>query len=69
MRFTPLLRMRWTRVISEAEKLVGYTGSSSSLQYILTDEMAQLALNVRKLMNTKHPLVKTAKSVLITLIQ
>lgn len=61
MNLTNILRMRWSRIISEAEKLVGYTNSFMSLQDVLTDEMAQVALSFRKLMNTKHPLFKTAK--------
>uniref|UniRef100_A0A915HMC2 Uncharacterized protein n=1 Tax=Romanomermis culicivorax TaxID=13658 RepID=A0A915HMC2_ROMCU len=63
MRITSIFRLQpqWNRAIADAEKLVGYTGSFLSLQCLLTDEMAQLALNARKLFSRQqHPLFKTA---------
>lgn len=56
-----LQRAGWTRIVSEAEKLVGYSGSYLSAQHLLSDEIAQVALNVRKLISSGHPLLKTAK--------
>jgi len=40
---------------------VGYSGSYLSAQHLLSDEIAQVALNVRKLISSGHPLLKTAK--------
>lgn len=65
MKITSIFRLQpqWNRAIADAEKLVGYTGSFLSLQCLLTDEMAQLALNARKLFSRQqHPLFKTART-------
>lgn len=56
-----LQKAGWNRIVSEAEKLVGYSGSYLSAQHLLSDEIAQVALNVRKLISSGHPLLKTAK--------
>lgn len=51
----------WKRAVSEAEKIVGYPTSFMSLRCLLSDELANVALQVRKLVGTRHPLLKTAR--------
>ena len=51
----------WNRVVSEAEKIVGYPTSFLSLRWLLSDEIANVALHLRKLVGSNHPLLKTAK--------
>ncbi|XP_051881181.1 decaprenyl-diphosphate synthase subunit 2 isoform X2 [Pristis pectinata] len=51
----------WTKVVSEAEKIVGYPTSFMSLRCLLSDELSNIALHVRKLFGTKHPLISTAR--------
>ena len=52
---------QWTKAVSEAEKIVGYPTSFMSLRCLLSDEMANVAVQIRKLVGTKHPLLKTAR--------
>ncbi|XP_022082064.1 decaprenyl-diphosphate synthase subunit 2-like [Acanthaster planci] len=52
----------WARAIAEAEKIVGYPTSFLSLRCLLSDELSNVAMQVRKLVGTKHPLVKTARN-------
>ncbi|RUS86164.1 hypothetical protein EGW08_006058 [Elysia chlorotica] len=47
--------------VSDAEKIVGYPTSFLSLRCLLSDEMSNVALHMRKLVGTKHPLLKTAR--------
>lgn len=51
----------WNRALSEAEKIVGYQNSYLSLRYLLSDEIANLAFHMRKLIGSTHPLVATGK--------
>lgn len=51
----------WNRAVSEAEKIVGYPTSFLTLRWLLSDEIANVALNLRKLVGSNHPLLKTAK--------
>lgn len=51
----------WNRVVNEAEKIVGYPTSFLSLRWLLSDEITNVALHLRKLVGTNHPLLKTAK--------
>jgi decaprenyl-diphosphate synthase subunit 2 len=51
----------WNRAVSEAEKIVGYQTSYLSLRYLLSDEITNLALHMRKLVGSSHPLVSTGK--------
>lgn len=51
----------WNKVVSEAEKIVGYPTSFLNLRWLLSDEIANVALHLRKLVGTDHPLLKTAK--------
>ncbi|GAB1866146.1 Decaprenyl-diphosphate synthase subunit 2 [Camponotus japonicus] len=50
--------------MSEAEKIVGYPTSFLSLRWLLSDEIANVALHLRKLVGSNHPLLKTAKSII-----
>ncbi|XP_029451178.1 decaprenyl-diphosphate synthase subunit 2 [Rhinatrema bivittatum] len=52
---------QWNKVVSDAEKIVGYPTSFLSLRCLLSDELSNVALQVRKLMGTKHPLLNTAR--------
>ncbi|XP_045446438.1 all trans-polyprenyl-diphosphate synthase PDSS2 [Melitaea cinxia] len=54
----------WNRAVSEAEKIVGYPTSFLSLRWVLSDEIANVALHLRKLVGSNHPLLKTAKNLL-----
>lgn len=56
----------WNRAVSEAEKIVGYPTSFLSLRWLLSDEIANVALHLRKLVGSDHPLLKTTKSLLYT---
>lgn len=51
----------WNRALSEAEKIVGYQTSYLSLRYLLSDEITNLALHMRKLVGSTHPLVGCGK--------
>ncbi|XP_063135403.1 all trans-polyprenyl-diphosphate synthase PDSS2 isoform X3 [Rattus norvegicus] len=50
----------WNQVVSEAEKIVGYPASFMSLRCLLSDELSNVAMQVRKLVGTQHPLLTTA---------
>ncbi|XP_022918778.2 all trans-polyprenyl-diphosphate synthase PDSS2 [Onthophagus taurus] len=54
----------WNRAVSEAEKIVGYPTSFLSLRWLLSDEIANIALHLRKLIGSNHPLLKTAKGLI-----
>ncbi|XP_074166264.1 LOW QUALITY PROTEIN: all trans-polyprenyl-diphosphate synthase PDSS2 [Sminthopsis crassicaudata] len=51
----------WNQVVSEAEKIVGYPTSFMSLRCLLSDELSNIAMQVRKLVGTRHPLLYTAR--------
>ena len=51
----------WNKAVSEAEKIVGYPTSFMSLRCLLSDELSNVALQMRRLVGTKHPLLKTAR--------
>lgn len=51
----------WNKAVSEAEKIVGYPTSFLSLRWLLSDEIANIALHLRRLVGSNHPLLKTAK--------
>lgn len=51
----------WNQVLSEAEKIVGYPTSFMSLRCLLSDELSNIAMLVRKLVGTQHPLLTTAR--------
>uniref|UniRef100_A0A8C6IH07 Prenyl (solanesyl) diphosphate synthase, subunit 2 n=1 Tax=Mus spicilegus TaxID=10103 RepID=A0A8C6IH07_MUSSI len=52
----------WNQVVSEAEKIVGYPASFMSLRCLLSDELSNIAMQVRKLVGTGHPLLTTARA-------
>ena len=54
----------WDSAVSSAEKIVGYPTSFMNLRFWLSDEMSNVAVNMRKLIGTKHPLMKTAKGLI-----
>uniref|UniRef100_A0A1A8S8D2 Prenyl (Decaprenyl) diphosphate synthase, subunit 2 n=1 Tax=Nothobranchius rachovii TaxID=451742 RepID=A0A1A8S8D2_9TELE len=51
----------WSKVVSDAEKIVGYPTSFMSLRCLLSDELSNVAMLVRKLVGTQHPLLNTAR--------
>lgn len=51
----------WIKILSKAEKVVGYPTSFLNLRYLVSDEVANFANLLRKLMQTKHPLIKMAR--------
>lgn len=51
----------WNKVVSDAEKIVGYPTSFMSLRCLLSDELSNVAMHVRKLVGTQHPLLNTAR--------
>lgn len=55
--------IEWNRTFSAAEKIVGYPTSFMSLRWLLSDEIANVAGHLKKLVGTNHPLLKTAKYV------
>ncbi|XP_004925742.1 all trans-polyprenyl-diphosphate synthase PDSS2 [Bombyx mori] len=54
----------WSKLIREAEKIVGYPTSFMNLRWLLSDEFANLAMHLRKVVGSNHPIVKTAKNFL-----
>lgn len=52
----------WNQVVSEAEKIVGYPASFMSLRCLLSDELSNIAMQLRKLVGTQHPLLTTARA-------
>ncbi|XP_072397645.1 all trans-polyprenyl-diphosphate synthase PDSS2-like [Diabrotica undecimpunctata] len=53
------------RAVIEAEKIVGYPTSFLNLRWLLNDEVANIAVHLKKLIGTKHPLVHTARELLL----
>jgi len=51
----------WNKAVSDAEKIVGYPTSFMSLRCLLSDEISNVAIQMRKLVGTRHPLLKTAR--------
>lgn len=51
----------WNQVVSDAEKIVGYPTSFISLRCLLSDELSNVAMHVRKVAGTQHPLLNTAR--------
>ncbi|XP_076604942.1 all trans-polyprenyl-diphosphate synthase PDSS2 [Chaetodon auriga] len=51
----------WTKVVSDAEKIVGYPTSFMNLRCLLNDELTNVAMHVSKLIGTQHPLLNTAR--------
>ncbi|KRT82649.1 hypothetical protein AMK59_3750 [Oryctes borbonicus] len=55
----------WSTSISEAEKVVGYPTSFLNLRWLLSDEVANIASHLRKLLGTNHPLLSIAKDLIL----
>lgn len=53
------------RAVNEAEKIVGYPTSFLSLRWLLNDEVANVANHIKRLIGTNHPLLATARDLLI----
>ncbi|XP_017775495.1 PREDICTED: decaprenyl-diphosphate synthase subunit 2-like [Nicrophorus vespilloides] len=53
-------------IVRQAEKVVGYPTSFLNLRWILNDEAANLAMHLKKLIGTKHPLPKITKNFLFS---
>uniref|UniRef100_A0AAR5Q724 Decaprenyl-diphosphate synthase subunit 2 n=1 Tax=Dendroctonus ponderosae TaxID=77166 RepID=A0AAR5Q724_DENPD len=53
------------KAVNEAEKIVGYPTSFLSLRWLLNDEAANVANHIRKLIGTNHPLLTTARDLII----
>lgn len=51
----------WSKVVSDAEKIVGYPTSFMSLRCLLSDELSNVAMHLRKLVGSQHPLLNTAR--------
>lgn len=60
----PKKNEQWNLAVTEAERIVGYPTSFMSLRLLLSDEVSNIALQLRKLIGTKHPLLSTAKTLL-----
>lgn len=58
---TNSVNKEWTKTLNNAEKVVGYPTSFLNLRYLVSDEVANFANLLRKLMKTKHPLIKMAR--------
>uniref|UniRef100_A0A2A4JHW0 Cyclic nucleotide-binding domain-containing protein n=1 Tax=Heliothis virescens TaxID=7102 RepID=A0A2A4JHW0_HELVI len=54
----------WSNIIRDAEKVVGYPTSFMNLRCLLSDEFANMALYLRKLVGSNHLVMQTAKNVL-----
>ncbi|CAF0791678.1 unnamed protein product [Brachionus calyciflorus] len=58
------INKEWTKTLNNAEKIVGYPTSFLNLRYLVSDEVANFANLLRKLMKTKHPLIKMARKLI-----
>merc|ERR1719239_1753304 len=54
-------RNQWNKAVSEAEKLVGYPTSLLSVRALLDNDFANIAVHLRKLIGSDHPVLRTAK--------
>lgn len=55
------INKEWTKTLNNAEKVVGYPTSFLNLRYLVSDEVANFAVLLRKLIKTKHPLINMAR--------
>ena len=51
----------WKKALSDAEQIVGSPGSFMSLRCLLSDELSNIAVQMRKLVGTGHPLLEIAR--------
>lgn len=52
---------QWNRAVTSAEKIVGYPTSFFNLRLLLSDEIANVALQMKKVDKSNHPFLKNAK--------
>ena len=50
----------WNRAVSDAEKLVGYPTSLMSVRALMDDDFANIAVHMRKLIGSEHPVLHIA---------
>ena len=50
-----------TRALSDAEKIVGYPTSFLNLRYLLSDEISNIAMYMKRFAMSKHPMLRTAR--------
>ena len=65
---SPKTGSSWKKALSDAEKIVGSPGSFMSLRCLLSDELSNIAVQMRKLVGTGHPLLEIARYVFNKLI-
>ncbi|KAL1491666.1 hypothetical protein ABEB36_012228 [Hypothenemus hampei] len=53
------------KAINDAEKIIGYPTSFLSLRWLLNDEVANIASHIRRLIGTNHPLLATARNLIL----
>lgn len=53
--------VKWNHVVREAEKAVGYSTSFLNLRWLLSDELANVATHLKKLLGVGHPILKIAR--------
>lgn len=58
---SPQWQSHWVQAVSNAEKVVGYPTSFLSLRCLMSDEISNIAVYLKKLIGTGHPLLATAK--------
>jgi hypothetical protein len=51
----------WNQAVDEAEKIVKFSTTTSNLRWLLTDDITNLTLHMRKLIGSDHPLLDSAK--------
>lgn len=51
----------WNQAISDAERIVGYPTALQNLRWMLNDDIANMAVYLRKIIDSNHPLLQTAK--------
>lgn len=54
-------KIDWSRAVTDAEKIIGCPTSFLNLRWLLSDEIANVAIHLQKLVGSSHPLLKTAK--------
>ncbi|XP_057381457.1 all trans-polyprenyl-diphosphate synthase PDSS2-like [Daphnia carinata] len=59
---TQVHQTSWVQAVSNAEKVVGFPTSLLSLRSVANDEISNIAVYLKKLIGTGHPLIATAKN-------
>jgi hypothetical protein len=62
------IKSEWLETLSRAERVVNYPTSFLSLRFLLKEEISYLAIHLKRLIETKHPILKTVKYFNIYLI-